>query len=62
MKKLSGPERVMRARRKRDWLYRIQYMAGDIWNMVTTALMYVGIGGCIGVGCGFGMAVVVAII
>lgn len=62
MKKLNGPERVMRARRKRNLMYFIQDMATDIWNAVMTAVMFVGIGGCIGVGCGFGMAVVVAII
>lgn len=62
MKELSGPERVIRARRKRELSYFIHDIATDIWKAVTTVAMYVGIGTCIGIGCGCGLALVVALI
>lgn len=62
MKKLNGPERVTRARRNRELMYWIHDMACDVWNAITTALMFVGIGGCIGVGCGCGLAIIVSMI
>lgn len=62
MRELSGQERVIRAKRKREVVYFIQDTARDIWDAAMTAAMYVGIGGCIGVGCGCGLALVVALI
>ena len=62
MRELSGPERVKRARRKRNlwfWVYDVVSRAVDA---AMTAVMIIGAGCFAGIGFGAGLAIVFVLI